>query len=108
MTCPNDNPPDELNVVQGAPMQMLGPAPGKCPMCAVDHSPQSPHDRESLYYQMRFYQAHGRWPRWSDALAHCGERTTMAWAGELRCRGLWTKEDDDAMNNDTAIAESVA
>lgn len=29
------------------------------------------HDRESLYYQYRFYQQQHRWPTWSDAMAHC-------------------------------------
>ncbi len=105
MSCPNEPQPDGLNVVEAAPMQLLPGAPGTCPMCAVAHRPEDPHDAQSLFYRMRFYQTHGRWPRWSDALMHCGERTTWNWVGELRRRGLWTTEDDAAMNDGTAVAE---
>jgi len=99
---PRDDGPE---VVEAAPMMLLPPAPGLCRFCAVDHASYAPHNRDSLFYQMRFHQAHGRWPRWSDAVAHCGERTTMGCANMLRTAGVWTQEDDDAMNNNTAIAE---
>lgn len=96
----------ELNVVVQPPMTLLPPAAGKCRFCAVAHGAGDPHNRDSLFYQVRFYQAHGRSPRWSDALAHCGERTTWNWVNELRRHGVWTAEDDAAMNGDTAIAEA--
>ncbi len=92
------------NVVEGA-MTLLPPAPGKCRFCAVAHAAGQPHNRDSLYYQMRFHQAHGRWPRWSDALGHCGELTTWHWVQELRRFGVWTAEDDAAMNDGTAVSE---
>lgn len=41
---------------------ILPPPSGKCQECAVDHKPEEPHNRDSLYYQMAFRQKHGRWP----------------------------------------------
>lgn len=87
-------------------MTLLPAAPGTCRFCAVAHRPTDPHNRESLFYQVRFHQAHGRWPRWSDALAHCGDRTTWHWVNELTAHGAWTDADTAAMNDSTAIAEA--
>lgn len=58
---------------------MLPAKPGRCPICAHHHRPDDPHNRYSLYYQMNFYQQHGRWPNWADAMAHCDEPTKQAW-----------------------------
>jgi len=52
-------------------MTLLPPAGDVCQVCAVDHPWDQPHNQESLYYQYRFYAEHGRWPTWSDAMAHC-------------------------------------
>ena len=52
---------------------ILPPKPGVCQICAVDHEPDQPHNRDSLYYQMKFRQQHGRFPTWADAMAHCDE-----------------------------------
>lgn len=60
-----------LNVVICPPMQLLPPAPGLCPECAVDHPPHHPHNRDSMYYAFVFEAKHGRAPTWSDAMAHC-------------------------------------
>lgn len=87
---------------------LLPARPGVCPLCAVDHTNEAPHDAQSLFYRTRFLGKYGREPRWSDALAHMtGERTVWNWVMELRRRGLWTAEDDLAMNNGTAIAEPI-
>jgi hypothetical protein len=48
-------------------------APGTCDWCAVDHPPELPHDKQSLYYQMKFKAIKGRWPTWTDAMEHCTE-----------------------------------
>ena len=53
-------------------MTLLGRTPeGTCPECAVKHDPEQPHNRDSLTYQYKFYDQHGRWPTWADAMAHC-------------------------------------
>jgi hypothetical protein len=74
-------------------MMLLPAAPGKCQVCAVDHAPEQPHNRDSLFYQMRFHGENGRWPVWSDALAHCAEPVRAAWESELRNRGVWKEPE---------------
>lgn len=77
-------PPKKLGTVQTIDMNtgavlraeanactLLPPAPDVCQECAVDHAHDQPHNAQSLYYQQRFYATHGRYPTWSDALAHC-------------------------------------
>lgn len=59
------------------------PVPGVCPVCAVNHAPAMPHNRDSLYYQMCFWQKHGRFPTWADAMAHCDEHIRAVWTGLL-------------------------
>jgi hypothetical protein len=70
------------------PWTMLGPPPGTCPECAVDHPPDQPHDRQSLCYQYTFYRARGSWPTWADAMAHCDETTRARWTAALVERGV--------------------
>lgn len=67
---------------------LLPPKPGTCPECAAAHGPAWPHNKDSLYYQMRFYQAHKRFPTWADAMAHCSEPVKKAWKEELAARGV--------------------
>jgi len=43
---------------------LMPAAPGTCPECAVDHPPELPHNQQSLFYQYKFYNDHGRWPTW--------------------------------------------
>lgn len=44
-------------------MTLFGKMPdGACTECAVKHSPEQPHNRDSLAYQYKFYDEHGRWP----------------------------------------------
>lgn len=52
-------------------MTLLPCPPGVCQECAVDHPHDQPHNQQSLHYQYRFYSEHGRWPTWTDAMAHC-------------------------------------
>lgn len=42
------------------PSMLLPPAPGRCQTCAVAHRPEEPHNRQSFFYQMAFYQQEGR------------------------------------------------
>lgn len=69
---------------------LLPAAPGKCPECAVEHPPECPHNQQSLFYQYQFYNEHGRWPTWEDAMAHCDEAMKDVWRRELKARGIDT------------------
>lgn len=52
-------------------IKILVPGKGKCPICAARHLPNRPHNPHSLYYQIHFWQKHGRLPNEEDAAAHC-------------------------------------
>lgn len=67
---------------------LLPPKPDVCQECAVDHPPEYPHNRDSLFYQCIFYQTNGRWPTWKDAMAHCDDATKEAWKKALTERGV--------------------
>lgn len=73
-------------------MTLLPPGPGVCPVCAVDHAHDAPHNQQSLYYRMAFAFTHGRAPTWSDAMAHCAPDVRAVWRRELvksmRAHGL--------------------
>jgi hypothetical protein len=69
--------------MEGGGLRMLPPATNKCQWCAVEHSPGEPHNQQSLYYQMKFKAVHGRYPTWSDAMAHCTPKLQALWKQEL-------------------------
>lgn len=70
-------------------MALIGRVPeGTCPECAVKHDPEQPHNRDSLAYQYKFYDKHGRWPTWEDAMAHCSDDIKEFWRMELSRRGV--------------------
>lgn len=60
---------------------------GHCPECAALHESYEPHNRDSLFYQFKFYQEHGRWPTWIDAMAHCSDEIKEFWIRELKALG---------------------
>lgn len=72
--------------------KLLPPKPGVCQECAVDHSPEEPHNQQSLCYQYHFYQRHERWPTWLDAMAHCAPETQEHWKRELVRLGITLNE----------------
>jgi hypothetical protein len=88
-------------------MMLLPPRPGTCPVCAVTHAPEAPHDCQSLYYQYRFYGLRGRWPTWADAVAHCDPLVRRRWQQELRKLNRWTEPEDGEPIADP-LAESIA
>lgn len=59
--------------------QLMPAAPGKCPECATEHPEHMPHNRHSLFYQMKFFFEHQRWPTYADASAHCTEEMRDMW-----------------------------
>lgn len=67
----------------------LAPAPaGFCPRCATLHEADLPHNAQSLHYQYDFYAREGRWPDWTDAMAHCPPDIQALWTGELVALGV--------------------
>lgn len=75
-------------------MMLLPPKEGVCPICASDHSPNEPHNAQSLYYQYRFHAVRCRWPTWADAIAHCDTETQSLWRAALIDRGAWSEPED--------------
>lgn len=69
-------------------MILAPPLKGTCPECAVDHAPDQPHNAQSLYYQYKFRQKHGRWPTWTDAMAHCTPDVRKWWCDQFAKRGV--------------------
>lgn len=63
-------------------------APGQCPECAVVHDPAMPHNQESLFWQYSFMEKNGRWPTWSDAMAHCTPEMRAKWVSALAEHGV--------------------
>jgi len=68
--------------------QLLPPPPTMCQVCAVLHRVEEPHNRQSLFYQLWFYQREGRWPTWQDAMAHCSADVQAVWQRELATFGI--------------------
>ena len=73
---------------------VLPAAPGTCPECATEHPPEQPHNRQSLLYQYRYRQQHGRWPSWNDAMAHCTPAIQRQWREGLRECGVDVPEPE--------------
>lgn len=61
---------------------------GTCPICAVKHEPEMPHNRNSLVYQYNFFDEHGRFPTWADTMAHCPDMIKKLWIKELKKYGI--------------------
>ena len=79
----------EIRIIKG--MMLLPPAPDKCQICGAKHDHRKPHDKDSLYYQCWFYERHGRYPTWEDAMRHCARPLREAWEKELRLKSEWEK-----------------
>lgn len=74
-------------------IRITAPTPGTCLVCATKHDPRDPHDRDSLYYQNRFYKRHKRFPTWEDAMSHCDAATQAAFREKLKKRGIITETE---------------
>ena len=68
---------------------LLPPPPDACQECGRKHRDDEPHDRMSLYYDMKFQLEHGYPPTWMDAMAHCSLEVQVQWERELRRVGAW-------------------
>lgn len=71
------------------PFTLLGQTPpGTCSKCATAHDPEQPHNQQSITYQYKFYDTHGRWPTWKDAMAHCSDEVKAFWIEALKEHGI--------------------
>lgn len=77
--------------VEGISWKIIPPSADKCQICAIVHTPDLPHNAQSMYYQMTFASMIGRSPTWADALAHCSDAMKLRWERELRIKGAWTE-----------------
>ena len=84
-------------------LRLLPAAPGLCPICATKHTGHEAHNALSIFYQMRFWGAHHRWPTWADAVAHLNREAASDWQKALSARGIWTAPPDGTH----AIAEPL-
>jgi hypothetical protein len=73
---------EETPLEDGGLYLLPGP-PGTCAWCHVAHDPAQPHNQQSLSYQMKFHAIKGRWPTWTDAMAHCAPEVKAAWRERL-------------------------
>lgn len=88
-------------------MMLLPPPKDTCPICAVKHGSEEPHNAESMYYQYRFYGVRGRWPTWADAIAHCTPEVQGYWREALVNRNAWTEPPEGVDPIADPPAESV-
>lgn len=83
--------------IEGGGLFMLPPKPGLCAWCATAHAAEMPHNNQSLYYQMKFHAIYGRWPTWTDAMAHCSPAMQATWrkglVEQMAKHGLEIPED---------------
>jgi hypothetical protein len=68
--------------------EIMPPHPDACQTCGVNHQPELPHNKDSLFYQYSFYAKHDRWPTWGDAMQHCPPAVRIAWTDLLRKREI--------------------
>lgn len=68
---------------------LLPPPAHLCQKCAVDHTPDLPHNQQSMFWKYWFYKdSGGQWPSWRDAMAHCSEEMKQHWVTHLEARGI--------------------
>lgn len=72
----------ELKEVGG--FKVLPPPPDACQVCATEHDPAQPHNKQSLYYQFIFNAENGRSATWKDAMDHCTDEVKAAWKKALK------------------------
>lgn len=78
----------EEDISHKVQMFMLPAAADKCQECATAHEDRLPHNQQSMFYQYRFYNEHGRWPTWVDAMAHCSDHVKSLWTQALKDMGV--------------------
>lgn len=69
-------------------LKLLPPASGMCPICAIAHPEDYPHDANSMYYKYFFHIEHKRLPTWQDAMSHCSKEVQEVWVEHLESIGI--------------------
>lgn len=69
-------------------LYVLPPSSGKCPICAVKHDENLPHDATSFFYRTLFCAQWNRSPTWSDAMMHCSPEVQAAYRDYLNRMGI--------------------
>ncbi len=87
--------------------KLLPAKAGTCEECGRNHPPEQPHDKDSLYYQIRFQATHGRGAQWSDAVAHCPPEVKRYWKEELEKIGVWS-EPIEKLTEEEKVARKIA
>ena len=64
-------------------LKLLPPSSGMCPVCAIAHPEDYPHDANSVYYKYFFHQQHNRYPTWRDTISHCSTELQEVWCEHL-------------------------
>jgi hypothetical protein len=95
----------EKQPVAKGEFMFIPPKPDVCQECATKHPPGDPHNRDSLFYQMKFQAAHGRHPQWSDAVAHCTSEVQAFWKEELEKAGVWSEPIERLVSEDKVARE---
>jgi hypothetical protein len=67
---------------------IIPPNDKKCPICAVEHHVDNPHDATSFYYRFLFKNQYGREATWSDAMLHCPGEIRRDWTERLTKVGI--------------------
>lgn len=106
---PDTMPETEPVVVKPSMVLLPGVPDGTCPVCAVAHEADLPHDLYSLRYQYAFWGEHDRWPTWADAMAHCDPEMRARFAECVRAEsGIEIGEDDHARAAETYARTQAA
>jgi hypothetical protein len=73
---------------QQAMLKALPPESGMCPICAIAHPIDYPHDANSEYYKYFFHLEHKWLPTWRDAMSHCSKEQQEVFVEHLESIGV--------------------
>lgn len=73
--------------MEKAEMKLLPPARHLCQQCAWEHPPEQPHNKQTLFYQVKFEMENNRPGTWNDAMSHCTPDIQKQWKEHLRNAG---------------------
>lgn len=76
-----------------------------CPECWMVHAPDAPHYPFHAFFEI-FTKKHGRFPHWSDAVAHCPPEVREKIKAFLDARGQWS-EPKEGMPQEDAVARQI-
>ena len=77
-----------MNKIKQNDWNLLPPPTDHCQECAIKHESRLPHNRDSFFYQTKFYIENDRAPTWHDAMLHCVDETKEIWIKLLKEKGV--------------------